>query len=52
VAVVLTTHDLFRAWEIGTRIGTMRSGRLAATLSVGTVDHAGLQRIYVEHMRG
>jgi ABC-2 type transport system ATP-binding protein len=51
-AVLLTTHDLFRAREIASRLAIMRAGRLVATLDAATIDHAGLERIYVEHMGG
>jgi ABC-2 type transport system ATP-binding protein len=50
VAVLMATHDLFRAKECGTRIGIMKHGRLVATLNPGDIDHAGLERIYLEHM--
>ncbi len=50
VAVLMTTHDLFRAKEPGTRVGIMRHGKLVRTLSTGEVGHADLERIYLEHM--
>jgi ABC-2 type transport system ATP-binding protein len=51
VAVLLATHDLFRAKESGTRVGIMNHGRLVRTLSTQEVGHADLERIYLEHMR-
>lgn len=51
VAILMATHDLFRAKESGTRIGIMRQGRLVLTLDSGDIDHQGLERIYLEHMR-
>jgi len=51
VAVLMTTHDLFRAKESGTRVGIMNHGKLVATLSIGEIGHADLERIYLEHMR-
>jgi len=52
VAVLMATHDLFRAKEVGTRIGIMRKGRLRTELDPGEIGHADLERIYLEHMRG
>ncbi len=49
-AILMATHDLFRAKETGTRIGIMREGRLMQQLSTVEVSHADLERIYLEHM--
>lgn len=51
-AVLMATHDLFRAKEAGTRVGIMRRGRLVRELSTAEIDHADLERIYLEQMRG
>jgi ABC-2 type transport system ATP-binding protein len=50
VAVLMATHDLFRAKESGTRVGIMKQGRLVRTLDTNEVGHADLERIYLEHM--
>jgi ABC-2 type transport system ATP-binding protein len=50
VAVLMATHDLFRAKESGTRVGIMRHGSLVATLRTEELGHADLERIYLEHM--
>jgi ABC-2 type transport system ATP-binding protein len=50
VAVLMATHDLFRAKESGTRVGIMKHGRLVRTLATGEIGHADLERIYLEHM--
>jgi ABC-2 type transport system ATP-binding protein len=50
VAVLMATHDLFRAKESGTRVGIMKHGRLVRTLETTEVGHADLERIYLEHM--
>ena len=50
VAVLMATHDLFRAKESGTRVGIMKHGRLVQTLETTEVGHADLERIYLEHM--
>jgi ABC-2 type transport system ATP-binding protein len=52
VAVLMATHDLFRAKESGTRVGIMKQGRLVRTLDTIEVGHADLERIYLEHMHG
>lgn len=49
-AILMATHDLFRAKETGTRIGIMRGGRLVQELATGEVSHADVERIYLEHM--
>jgi ABC-2 type transport system ATP-binding protein len=50
VAVLMTTHDLFRAKQTGTRVGIMRYGKLVSTLNTREVGHAELEQIYLEHM--
>lgn len=50
-AILMATHDLFHAKATGTRIGIMKHGRLAATYTAAELDHAGLERIYLDHMR-
>jgi ABC-2 type transport system ATP-binding protein len=50
VAVLMATHDLFRAKESGSRVGIMRHGKLVRTLSTSEIGHADLERIYLEHM--
>ena len=49
-AILMATHDLFRAKETGTRIGIMREGNLIRELSTDEVSHADVERIYLEHM--
>jgi ABC-2 type transport system ATP-binding protein len=49
-AILMATHDLFRAKETGTRIGIMKGGRLVQELSTDEVSHADVERIYLEHM--
>jgi ABC-2 type transport system ATP-binding protein len=50
VAVLMATHDLFRAKESGTRVGIMKHGRLVVTMSTADIGHADLERLYLEHM--
>jgi ABC-2 type transport system ATP-binding protein len=50
VAVLMATHDLFRAKEIATRIGIMKAGRLLDNLAATEVSGSQLERIYLDHM--
>jgi ABC-2 type transport system ATP-binding protein len=50
VAVLMATHDLFRAKETGTRVGIMRHGVLVAEMTTGELGHADLERVYLDHM--
>jgi ABC-2 type transport system ATP-binding protein len=49
-AILVATHDLFRAKESGTRVGIMKHGRMVTILRTEEVGHADLERIYLEHM--
>ncbi|MEM1181851.1 MAG: ATP-binding cassette domain-containing protein [Acidobacteriota bacterium] len=50
-AVLLTTHDIFRAKSMATRIGIMRAGVLAETLDAAAVDAREIERLYLHHMQ-
>ena len=50
-AILMATHDLFRAKETGTRLGIMRGGQLRQTLNADEIGHSDLERLYIEHMR-
>ena len=52
VAVLMATHDLFRATETGTHIGIMKQGRLVERLAAEEIGHADLERLCLDHMRG
>ncbi len=49
-AILMATHDLFRAKETGTRVGIMKHGRLLTEMTTQEIGHADLERIYLEHM--
>lgn len=49
-AVLMATHDLFRAKESGTRVGIMRQGKLVREMRTDQIGHADLERVYLEHM--
>jgi ABC-2 type transport system ATP-binding protein len=51
VAVLMATQDLFRAKESGTRVGIMKHGKLVAQLNTNEIGHAGLESIYLAHLR-
>ena len=50
-AILMTTHDLFRAKELGGTIGIMRTGRLVEVLQAEEIDARELERLYLHHMR-
>ncbi len=50
-AVLMATHDLFRAKESGTRVGMMKHGKLVAELKTADIGHADLERLYLAHMK-
>ena len=50
VAILMATHDLFRAKETGTHIGIMRAGVLVENLDPGEIGHADLEQLYLAHM--
>lgn len=49
-AVLMATHDLFRAKEAGTRIGIMKHGRLVEVLRTVEIGHRDLEQLYLAHM--
>jgi len=51
VAVLMATHDLFRAKEDATRVGIMRHGRLVRELTAAEISHTDLEKLYLETMR-
>lgn len=50
-AILMATHDVFRAKEIGTRIGIMKAGRLIDVLDAATLNAGEIERIYLTHMQ-
>jgi ABC-2 type transport system ATP-binding protein len=51
VAVLMATHDLFRARELGGRIGIMKQGRLVDERDATSVTATELERLYLTHMQ-
>lgn len=50
MAILMATHDLFRARESGTRLGIMKHGQLVETLHADSIGHADLEQLYLRHM--
>ena len=50
VAVLMATHDLFRAKETGMRAGIMKHGELVADLVTQNIGHADLEKLYLDYM--
>jgi ABC-2 type transport system ATP-binding protein len=51
VAVLMATHDLFRAREMSSRVGIMKDGRLLDNLTTADISGGQLERIYLDRMR-
>ncbi|WP_394693790.1 ABC transporter ATP-binding protein [Hyphobacterium sp.] len=50
-AVLIATHDIFRAKECASRIGIMRGGQLVEMINAASVDASEIERIYLNHMQ-
>ena len=50
-AILMATHDIFRAKEVGNRIGIMRAGHLLEEIDPSIVSHTDIESIYVRHMQ-
>jgi ABC-2 type transport system ATP-binding protein len=49
-AVLMATHDLFRAKEVAARVGIVRHGKLVHTLTAAELSHTDLEKLYLESM--
>lgn len=49
-ALLISTHDLFRAKDLASRIGIMRHGRLVETVEPERVTGRELEDLYLTHM--
>ena len=49
-AILMATHDLFRARDVGTHIGIMKHGRMVDRFGTSDFAHADVERLYLEHM--
>ncbi len=50
MAILMATHDLFRAREVSDRIGVMRSGRLVGCYATADLSTTRLEQLYLQHM--
>jgi len=50
-AILMTTHDIFRAKLIADRVGIMKQGRLVAVRKKQDFKHADLEEIYMHEMQ-
>ena len=50
-AILMTTHDIFRAKLIADRVGIMKQGRLVAVRERKDFKHADLEEIYLHEMQ-
>ena len=48
--VLMATHDIFRAKEVGDRIGIMVRGRLVATLASSELAAKEIETLYLQHL--
>jgi ABC-2 type transport system ATP-binding protein len=50
VAILMATHDLFRAKESGTHIGIMKEGNFVEHITTEQINHTDLEKLYLKHM--
>lgn len=50
-AILMATHDIFRATELASRIGIMKAGQLVEELDPNAVHSKEIEAIYLNHMR-
>jgi ABC-2 type transport system ATP-binding protein len=51
-AILMSTHDIFRASEIADRVGIMKEGRLVMQRTRKELKGEDLQALYLDYMRG
>mgnify|MGYP000041112357 CR=1 FL=1 len=51
-AIFMSTHAIFRAKEVGDRVGIMKQGRLVMVLEGEELEEVDLEKVYLEYMRG
>jgi ABC-2 type transport system ATP-binding protein len=47
-AILMTTHDLFRAHQTGTHIGIMKQGKLISQVAAGDISLPELETLYLQ----
>jgi len=51
-AILMSTHDIFRAKEIADEVGIMKNGKLIMKKLREEIEHEDLEKLYVEYMAG
>ncbi len=51
-AVLVTTYDIFRVWEIADRVGVLREGRKILELTREELLQGDMQALYLDYTRG
>jgi ABC-2 type transport system ATP-binding protein len=51
-AILISTHDIFRAKEVADRVGIMKEGRKVMERTREELEHENLERLYLDYMRG
>ena len=51
-AILMSTHDIFRAKEVADRVGIMKEGRKVMERSRDELQAEDLERLYLDYMRG
>jgi ABC-2 type transport system ATP-binding protein len=51
-AILMSTHDLFRAKQVADRLGIMNRGVLMAERRREELEHEDLEQVYVSYMAG
>ena len=50
IAILMATHDLFRAQDTGSHIGIMKEGQLLENMAASEIPLAELEKLYLHHM--
>ena len=51
-AILISTHDIFRAKEMADRVGIMKEGRKVIERTSDDLQYENLERLYLDYMRG
>ena len=51
-AILMSTHDIFRAKDVADRVGIMKEGRKVMERTREELQYENLERLYLDYMRG
>lgn len=51
-AILMCTHDLFRAKRVADRVGILMKGRLVRELERGEIEREDLEELYLKYVAG